>query len=220
MNLLLFFLQSSVIASASLVALKLGKEALVALASLLCILSNLFILKQITLCGLHVTAADSFTIGSILCIHLLQEYFGKEIAKKAIWICFLGLIFYTGISQIHLWYTPSIVDTQQLHFYALLRFAPRITLASLIVYFSVLQLDRYLYEKLKQNYGKIPTAWRNFSVLAVSQLIDTILFSFLGLYGIVNNITQIILFSYIVKMSATLITTPFMILSKQIKGGN
>jgi len=217
MNELIFILQSCTIAAGSLLALRLGKEALVALITLLCVLANVFVLKQITLFGLHVTAADAFSVGAILSLHLLQEYFGKETSKRAISTCFFGLLFYTVVSQIHLLFAPTIVDSTHTHFTALLQFAPRLAIASLTVYFFVLHLDRFLYEKLQTKFGKKYLLTRNYLLLAFIQLIDTIGFSILGLYGIVHNIWHVIVVSFAVKLVAASFATPFLLLSKKIK---
>jgi len=216
MNELIFLAQTLVIASSCLVALRLGKEALVALIGLLCVLSNVFVIKQITIFGLQATAADAFSVGALLGLQLLQEYYGKIITKKTIWICFFCLILYTAISQIHLLYTPSVWDSAQPHFYAILRFAPRITIASLTVYLFVQHLNRYFYDKLKIKLDNRYLLARNYFLMTVSQLIDTILFGFLGLYGIVNNVTQVIIVSYAIKLLAILIVAPFVTLSKKM----
>lgn len=214
-NELILVLNASVIALGCLIALRLGKEALIAFISLLCVLSNFFVIKQITVFGLHATAADAFTVGVFLGMHLLQEYFGKEIAKKAIWICFFCLLAYTVTSQIHLLYTASAFDISSQHFHALLRFTPRLTTASLLVYLFVLNLDRYLYGRLLKKFGHKHLLLRNYALLAFSQLIDTTLFAVLALYGIVHNLAHAIFVSYVVKLVTILISTPFVTLSSK-----
>src|SRR5205085_8602177 len=142
-----------------------------------CILANLFVIKQITLFGFTATCADAFTVGATLGLNLLQEYFGKDITKKAIWVNFFLLIFYLIVSQIHLWYTPAAFDTAQEHFIPLLGLMPRIVIASFSVYFFVQMLDYYLYGMLKKKYADKHLVLRNYFSIAFCQLIDTILFS-------------------------------------------
>jgi uncharacterized integral membrane protein (TIGR00697 family) len=58
---------------------------------------------------------------------------------------------------------------------------------------------------------------RNNASTLISQLIDSIFFTFVGLYGIVandENVWQIILFTYIIKVIIALADTPFIYLSK------
>ena len=51
--------------------------------------------------------------------------------------------------------------------------------------------------------------------LFVTQLLDTILFSFLGLYGLVENILHIIVVSFLVKVAVILSSVPLMTLAKK-----
>ena len=215
-NELLFALHIGIVSLFSLGALKLGKEALIAFICLCCVLANLFVAKQILLCTFNATSSDSFTIGSVLGLNLLQEYFGKEIAKKALWINFFVLIFYTLMTQIHLVYIPSSCDSMQPHFSALLSNMNRIAIASLGVYFLVQYLDYRIYGFLKKKFGNRYLVPRNYVSVMVCQLIDTVLFGFLGLYGIIDNIGEVIVVSYIIKLVAILLTTPFLWLSRSI----
>ena len=87
-NELIFIFHCLIIASSSLFALFLGSYGLVAFICIQCILANLFVIKQITLFGYTATCSDAFTVGATLGLNLLQEYFGKNITKKTIWINF------------------------------------------------------------------------------------------------------------------------------------
>jgi len=219
-NELIFILQTCTIATASLLALKLSKEALIAFLALLCVLANIFVLKQVTLFGLQVTAADAFSVGTILSLTMLQEYFKKEIAKQAIWICFFCMVFYTITSQIHLMFIPTAQDFSQTHFCSLLQFAPRITLASLATYFLTLNLSNFLYSKIKKIWGAKYLIVRSFLMVAFIQLIDTIFFSILGLWGVVEKIGHVILVSFTIKLVATTLVTPAFLMAKRIKKTN
>ena len=211
MNELIFILHTIIISCFALGALALGRYALVA-----CILANLFVIKQITLFGLHATCSDTFTVGATLGLNLLQEYHGRIITRKAIWINFFLLIFYAVASQIHLAYAPSTVDAMQPHFRHILTFMPRIVIASFSVYLLVHFLDYFLYSTLKRLLNNRFLLIRNYASIIICQLIDTILFSFLGLYGIIEHIWQVILISYLIKLAAIFVTTPFVCLSHRI----
>ncbi len=216
MNELIFILHTIIISCFALCALALGKNALVAFVCVQCVLANLFVIKQITLFGLHATCSDAFTVGATLGLNLLQEYFGRTITKKAIWINFFVLIFYAIVSQIHLAYSPSSVDTMQPHFSPILAFMPRIVIASFSVYLLVHLLDYTLYGALKRIFNQKYLLVRNYASVIVCQLIDTVLFSFLGLYGIIEHIWEVILVSYMIKLMVIFIATPFVGFSKKI----
>ncbi len=92
---------------------------------------------------------------------------------------------------------------------AILSSTPRIVAASLFTYFVVQQFDMRLYGFLKSKLENRFYMFRNYSSVALSQLLDTVLFSFLGLYGIVTHIWEIVLVSYAIKLAILLFTTPF-----------
>ena len=204
MNEVLFLIQIFVIVACALAAYKLGKEALVAWVAIQALLANLFVLKQITLFGLNVTASDAFAIGSLLGLNFLQEYSGREAANKAIWICFFFMIFFVVASQIHLFFQPSVYDTTQNAYTILLSPTPRLFIASLCVFFVVQQFDIRLFSLLKNKLPQAAFAWRAGLSLVASQLLDTCLFSFAGLYGIVASVVDIIVISFIVKLAVIL----------------
>jgi queuosine precursor transporter len=216
MNELVFIFHTIIIATFALGSLALGRYALVAFVCTQCILANLFVVKQITLFGLTATCADAFTVGATIGLNLLQEYFGKETAKKTIWINFFLLIFYAIVSQIHLMYIPDLADTAQKHFLPILQLMPRIVIASFSVYLFTQMTDYYLYGILKKAFHDKHIILRNYASIAFCQLLDTVLFSFLGLYGIIDNIWQVICISYLIKLASIVIATPFVGFSRKI----
>jgi|SRR5579871_5356319 len=215
-NELLLLIHIILLSLASLGALALGKEALVAFVCLQSVLANLFVTKQMTLFGLNATAADAFTIGSVIGLNLLQEYFGKESAQKAIWINLGTSLVYIAATQIHLAYVPNNWDTMHVHCYALLSVMPRIVITSVIVFFVVQQLDYLLYGLLKRKFADRFLVLRNCISLSICQLLDTVLFTVIALYGIANNLTEIIIVSYTIKLIAIALTTPWLALTRFI----
>lgn len=215
-NEFIFIIHVAIIGFFALAALKFGKHALIAFISTCCIAANLFVVKQITLFGLDATCSDAFTVGAVFGLNLLQEYYGRPITKTAIWVSFFLMVFYAIVCQLHISYIPNSYDTMQAHYNAILAFMPRITMASFTVYLIVQQLDSYLYGILKNKFtGRYLTA-RNYISIGICQLIDTVLFSFLGLYGIVHSVWDVIAISYTVKVIVILLTTPYILLSKHI----
>ena len=83
MNECIFLLHVALVIGFALGALRLGKEALTAWVALQAVLANLFVIKQMTFLGFTVTCSDVFAIGSIAGLNLVQEFFGKESARKA-----------------------------------------------------------------------------------------------------------------------------------------
>lgn len=216
MNELIFFIHTIFICTSNLIALWAGKEVLIALVALQSILANLFVLKTTTFWGLTVTGGDAFIIGIVFSLQMLQEYYGKQMAQRAIWTSFGLLLFYTITTQIILWYAPNASDFAHAHFAALLSVAPRIGLASLLAYITSTQFDCFFYQILKERYEGNYLVARNIGSASISQLLDTILFSVFGLYGIVSNVLEIMAVSYIIKLLGLLLCAPFIVLTKKI----
>ncbi len=214
MNEIIFFTQALLIVCFALGALTLGQTALTAWVAIQALIANLFVLKQITLFGFNVTASDTFVIGSLLGLNFLQEYFGQEEAKKATWICFFFMLFFALVSQLHLLYRPSVDDTTQPAFVAILSASPRLLIASMSVFFLVQQFDILFFAFLKKVLSRWRFAYRAAIALVISQFLDTVLFSFAGLYGIVASIADIIVLSFMIKLIVIFCFTSFVRLAK------
>lgn len=215
-NELLFIIHISLICICLLGALRWGKDALIALITLYCVIANSFVIKQMTLCGLTTTCTDAFMVGAVLGLNLLQEYYGKPTARKGIAISFAGSCIFALMGVLHILYLPSITDTHHKHYVALLTPVPRIVLASLFVYLIVQSADYYIFGALKKVIGSRWLVARLWITVGITQLLDTVLFTIIGLYGIIDNLGQLMLVSYTIKMLVLMASTPFMAFSKRI----
>jgi uncharacterized integral membrane protein (TIGR00697 family) len=159
--------------------------------------------------GLHPVATDAFPVGAMIGLNLLQEYYGGEkLAKKTISICFFCMIFYIVASQIHLLYIPSSFDTSSLHYIAILQNMPRITITSIVVTLSMMHVNRILYGFLQKKFKGKYMLPRFFSTIFITQTLDTTLFAFIALYGIVSNLWDIIILSSIIKITTATLAIP------------
>ena len=211
---LIFIVQSLVVAYSALFALRAGSYALVTFISITMVLANICVNKIISLGGYTATGADSFIIGGICAGHLLQEYYGQESAKRALYISFYMMIFVLTCTQLQIYLPAHPLDQAHIHMSALFQSIPRITAASLISYLIVQRFDITLYAYIKRTYLLWPLAIRNFLCAAISQALDTILFSILGLYGNVPYIMHIIFVSYILKLLGLMICSPAVMVSR------
>lgn len=214
-NELIFLGQALAIGIFALVSLHLGKSALVGFISLNCILANLFVLKQITIFGLTATCCDAYTVGAVLGLNLLQEYYGKAAAQKAIFTSFCLLLVTTTMSFIQVSYVPHICDTAHLHFEQLLTCMPHIAMASLCVYLLVQYLDSFLYAYLKRWWKNRYLLLRTGICIASTQFLDTLLFTLLVFYDRpYQDLISIIGISYSIKLLTILIATPYVTASQ------
>jgi uncharacterized integral membrane protein (TIGR00697 family) len=216
MNEILFFLHLILIFGFGVIALKLGKAYLTTWVAIQAILANLFVVKQMFFFHYNVTCSDVFAIGSILGLNLLQEYFDKESAKRALWGAFFAMLFFAAMSQIHLLYAPSTYDTTQSAFTCILASSPRLFAASVIVFLLTQHMDICLFQMLKQKAGFIPFPLRSSLSTALTQFTDTLLFSILGLWGLVSSLWDIIFISFLIKLIIISCLTPLIALVKRI----
>lgn len=215
MNEALFFGQIAVVIAFGCIALRMGKSALTAWICLQAVLANLFVLKQISLFHFHITCSDVFAIGGVFGINLLREYVSKDAAKKALWSCFFIMLFFVLMAKLHLLYQPSLHDTTQGSFEAILSSSPRLLCASLIAFFVAQSIDLGLFNLLKERCPSISLSVRNGISLVSAELIDTLLFSVLGLWGLVANLTDILLLSFFIKLILIACMSPLIHLAKR-----
>ncbi len=185
--------------------MKFGKEGLVCWIGLQPILANLFVLKQISLFGFTVTASDVYAVNCALGLNILQEYYGKEIAKKAVWISFILLLFFVLMSLIHLVYQASAHDYSQEAYKLILSTTPRLVAASITAFLCVQWFDVQFFHFLKSRASNLSLFTRNCISLTLSQFVDTLLFSILGLWGLVSDLFDVVVVSFIIKLSIALI---------------
>lgn len=205
MNEVLFLLHLAVAAFFIWPFMRLGKSGLMCWIGLQPILANLFVLKQITLFGFHVTCSDVYAVSTALGLNLLQEYYGKESAKKAVWISFMLLLFFVVMSGLHLLYTASSQDYTQSAYQLILSSTPRLVAASVVSFFCVQWIDVQFFGFLKSKSHYFSLFTRNIMSLSISQCLDTLLFTFLGLWGLVGQLFDVFLMSFIVKLSIALL---------------
>lgn len=185
--------------------LKLNKEGLTCWIGLQSVLANLFVLKQITLFGFTVTCSDVYAVGCALGLNLLQEYYGKEAAKRAIWISFFLLVFFVVMSWMQLLYVPSDLDYAHPAYNILLQSTPRLVAASIGTFFVVQWVDLQFFNFLKRRFSHLSLTARNIASLSVSQAIDTLLFTIFGLWGLVSDLAAVFIVSYLVKLAVSIV---------------
>jgi queuosine precursor transporter len=213
MNEWLFLLHSIIVISFIYLSFYMGKEAIIVFISSCWLFANFFISKEILLFGWQVTASDVYAIGGMFGLSLLQEYWGKSAASLAVFLSFILLLFATLVSMMHLSYIPSPQDVAHEHYSALLSGQTRILGASFVTFALVQQLEVRLFRTLQQSIV-LPFLVRACMTAVIIQFVDTLLFSFLGLYGVVHSIIDVIAVSYTVKLVITCLTLPFIVLAQ------
>jgi len=216
MNEITFLFHIAALVSFILVALRIGKQALMATLAIQIVLANLFVMKQMTCFGLNVTCSEVYTVGSIFSMNLIQVYFGKKAANQALGIVFFLLFLVIIMSQFQIRYIPSKYDAMHSAFAAILGYAPRIMFTSFVSAFITQKIDMELFGWIKKRFPKIPFFIPFALASLVTQFLDTVFFSFVALYGIVHSMKDIILMSYIIKVIIIFTIAPFTLIVKKL----
>ncbi len=164
------------------------------------------------------------------CTDLLTEHYGKQAAKKAIWVGFFALFLWTIITQMTLGYSPlspseageSFAWALAIHpaMETLFTLVPSFLLASLIAYFVSQFLDIYLYDFIRKKTNEKFLFLRNNLSTMISSLMDNIVFSVLA-FVVFNPeplelstlVFTFILGTYLLRLLYSLLDTPFLYLS-------
>lgn len=219
-NDIIFVLQILVGLTFILIAFRIGFHWLLALIAVMAVLMNIFVLKQMTLFGLETTGGNVLYASIFLGTDLICEHVGSKKARQAVWLGFFASLFFLVMSQFIIWYTPSLIgDGQFLHdtLSVIFGFAPQILFGSMLAFLVSQHLDIFIFNWIKKKTGEKYLWLRNNGSTLISQLVDSLIFTFVGLWGIVANVEnfwQLVLFTYIIKVFVSILDTPFIYLSK------
>lgn len=191
-----------------------GKDGLYACVPITIILANIQVVVTVDFFGAAITLGNVAYASSYLITDLLGELYGHKAAKKAVSIGFFSLIMMTVIMNIVLFYTPTgeaeFLYESVSNIFSLM---PRIALASLLAYATSQRIDVYIYHRLKHFKGT--TLWmRNNASTMLSQLVDTVIFTFIAFYGVYSGeiLISILISTYVIKFIVAAIDTPFIYL--------
>jgi uncharacterized integral membrane protein (TIGR00697 family) len=126
------------------------------------------------------------------------------------------MLFFAAMSHMHLWYAPSACDTTHTAYSAILTPSFRLFTSSISVFLLTQNLDIRLFKLLKDKIPALPFAVRSGLSTTCTQLVDTVLFSLLGLWGLVSSIGEIICISFLIKCIIISLLTPLIACIKRI----
>lgn len=194
-----------------------GKTGLYIWIPIATILANIQVLKMVDLLSIGVTLGNITYASSFLATDILSENYGKNSARRAVFIGFFSLLATVIIMNIALQFKPNEFDFIQESLTNIFAILPRIALASLIAY-GVSQLhDVWAYNFWKNMFPEDKFLWlRNNASTMVSQLIDSVLFTFIAFWGLLpqGEFMQILITTYVLKWIVAAIDTPFLYLAQ------
>jgi uncharacterized integral membrane protein (TIGR00697 family) len=201
-----FFLQIAAVLVFTMAALRHSKEALIGWIILQGLLANLFVLKEISLFGFLVTPTDTYAVGAIFALNLLREKWGKEGTKGILRMQTLFFSFVIVMAIFQMAYIPSTFDTTSAAYQTILGPMPRVLAASLGCLLLVQRFDLFFYSLLKH---RIPLFWKNVFCISIAEILDTLFFTFLGLFGLLSSPFDLIVVSLTVKGIIIVSLVPF-----------
>lgn len=226
-NEVLFLIFAIILISFNLIAFRFGKLYMFALIAIYSLLMNIFVTKQFTLFGLEVTGGNALYGAIFLLTDLFSEHYSKKDALKSVLIGFLTVLVFVVSTQFLIAFAPNDFDFAHEAITTLFAITPRILLGSLIAYAIAQTLDVFLYTWIKKATKEKYLFLRNNGSTLISQFIDSIIFTAvglttfasLGLQGIIPSeiFWQVTFATYAIKVVVALIDTPFIYLSYKIK---
>lgn len=227
MNEIIFLSFAVFLLALGLVAFRLGKMYVFILIAVYSILMNIFVLKQMNLFGFVVTGGNALYGAIFLMTDMLSEHYGKKDALRSVWIGFGVSAIFVMATQVLLAFVPNELDFAQPHLQALFSITPRILFGSMLAYLIAQSFDVWAFLQIKK-WTNSKWLWlRNNGSTMVSQLIDTLIFTSVGLTAFewlpIGGIIPVEAFwpvmwaTYAIKVVVAMIDTPFLYLSYWVK---
>ena len=188
-----------------------GKTGLFIWIPISVILANIQVLKTVELFGITNTLGNIVYATSFLVTDILSENYSKKDAFKAVIIGFMSLIFMTVIMQIAILFQPSADDFAQESLQTIFGIMPRIALASLTAFLLSEFHDIWAYDFWKKKFTGSKNIWiRNNASTAVSQLIDSSVFTAIAFLGVFPNdiFIEILITTCVLKWIVAALDTP------------
>lgn len=220
MNESLFFITLIVNFTGVLCAYKFfGKIGLYCWIAIATVIANVEVLKCVDIFNMALTLGN-VTFGSIfLATDILNEKYGVKDAQKSVYIGFFALLTFTLFTQLDLHYIPNSSDFAGDAMKTLFTITPRMCLASMFAYFISNMTDVYLYALIRRILPSDKFLWlRNNSATMISQLIDTLIFTYVGFVGVFESyiVFELFVTTYLIKLIIALLDTPFLYIAKKI----
>lgn len=199
-----------------------GKEGIYVWIGMASILANIQVSKCINILGISGTLGNVMFASNFLATDILSECYGEKEAKKGVYIGLFSVIVYLICMQMSLLFIPNEIDVVQEAMLTLFGLAPRICLASVIMFFLANLVDVKLYNFLKIKCKGKKLWFRNNIATIVCNCLENFGFVFLAFlftYPLID-IIEIAISTCFVEILIALCDTPFLYLAKRVDKAN
>lgn len=203
-----------------------GKTGLYAWIAFATVIANIQVTKTIELSiftvGIIMTLGNTIYTTISMSTDLLNEKYGPQEAKRAVWFGFFTLIATTIMMQMVLKFTPQETDFAQESLQTIFGLMPRLAAGSLLAYLTSQFLDVKVYGYLRKRFGAKNQFWIRTNVsTGISQLIDSIVFCTVAFVGTGlytwQEWLQIVFTTYIFKFIISVVATPVLYWARSFK---
>jgi hypothetical protein len=195
-----------------------GRPGLFGLIVFNLILCNIQVLKTVELFGLTATLGNVLYGSVFLSTDLLSEFYGKEQARKGVFLGFAMLLLTTVYMQLALLFVPAAGDFAHEHLQVIFGFLPRVALASMAAYLVSQLHDVWAFHFVRQRTGGRHLWLRNNASTLVSQLLDSLIFCLIAFLGVFPMAVwwEILLTTYVIKALVAVLDTPFIYAARRL----
>ncbi|MEW5725614.1 MAG: queuosine precursor transporter [Thermodesulfobacteriota bacterium] len=196
-----------------------GRHGLYGLIVMNIIICNIQVMKIVKLFGLTTTLGNILYASIFFATDILGEMYGKNEARRGVWIGFVMLVLATVYMQVALLFTPDRNDLMHPVLARLFAMYPRVAAASLLAYLVSQLHDVWAFEFWKLRTRGRHLWLRNNASTMVSQALDTVVFCSVAFWGLFpwSDFLQILLTTYLLKFLVAVADTPFIYLAKALK---
>jgi len=184
--------------------------ALLAVLGIQLVLANLFVSKQIMLFGIETTCSEVFIVGGMYGISLMRAYYNPQACQRAIYTIFGTLSLFVVLVQFNLAYAGIDAEFSS-GLVTICSSSGRLLIASLCAYVISERTHLFFCSLLDKNNESV--VWQVAAIIG-GQLIDSVVFGLIGLYGVVNHLVSVILFSVVVKIIVVLALSPMLAVTR------
>ncbi|CEF18796.1 queuosine precursor transporter [Staphylococcus xylosus] len=189
-----------------------GKHGLIAWVAIGTIIANIQVIKTVDIFTISATLGNVMFASIYLATDILNDIYGRKVAKRAVWIGFSSTLVMIIVMQLSLHFTPSPIDSSQQALESIFNLVPRIALGSVIAYIIGQHLDVLLFTLIKKLFSSDKTfIIRAYGSTIISNIIDTALFVSIAFIGSMPNVAvfEIFITTYLLKVISTIFNVPF-----------
>ncbi|MCI8484457.1 MAG: queuosine precursor transporter [Lachnospiraceae bacterium] len=188
------------------------------------IAANIEVLIIVDAFGMEMTLGNILFASTFLVTDILSELYGKKAAQTAVYLGIATSIIFILISQSWMLYLPNENDFASPAIRTVFSNTPRLMIVGIVVYVIVQLFDVWAYHKwwafTSKKFGdRKKFLWlRNNGSTMISQLLNTILFTWGAFLGTYDNSTMvsIAISSYLIFLVTSLTDTPFVYLARYL----